>query len=176
MGNSLQLCCAVSLPPVFFLCSHNFCVIFFFLFVCFRVCHVIWLVVRAQSSCSLPTDEREKPRALWFTDWMYLRQTNRYYYRTDLFCYPAIRSFVCCVNSLFTYCTFHSLPLSSLNSFPTFPGMGRCIQEQSRPYWCGSSLWGAKEERHWIPCVRHGDPVTHTYPSAGRRHAKFLAD
>lgn len=65
----------------------------------------------------------------------------------------------------------------SFNSFLTLPspGMGWCIQEQSRPYRRGPNLWGVKEERHWIPHVRPRDPVAYTHTAAGRRqHTKQL--
>lgn len=57
-----------------------------------------------------------------------------------------------------------------LTSFFTCPGLGWCIQEQPRPHRCGSNLWGAKEERHWVPCVRSGDAVAYTHTSEGRNH------
>ena len=48
-------------------------------------------------------------------------------------------------------------------------GVGRCLQEQSRPDRRGSHLRGAEEERHRVPHGRPGRPVTHTHTAAGER-------
>ena len=52
-------------------------------------------------------------------------------------------------------------------SLPTL-GMGRRVPEQSRSHRSGPDLWGAQVERHRVPHVRAGDPLSHTHASAGK--------
>lgn len=75
----------------------------------FKSVSCVWAAVMAQSSFSLPTAERDMPRALWYS-----RQTNRNDQRTEFFHYSGILCFVCCVSPPYTSWFFSSLPLSFL--------------------------------------------------------------
>lgn len=63
------------------------------------------------------------------------------------------------VNSNTTY----SAPL------PPTIGMGRRVQEQPGSHRRGPDLRGAQEERHRVPHVRAGDPLSHTHTSTGKK-------
>lgn len=110
---------------------------------------------------------------------MYSGKTNKYHQRTDSFYCLRIIGFVCLFSLpfyplfkflFFSVCHAHfSFLLTLFTLCYLYPGVGRCIQEQSWPHGCGSNLRGAKEKRHRVPNIRAGDAVTYTYTSACRR-------